>query len=148
MDAQRESFLLSSRQRNELTSSPSSLSLLAAMSNDRRFVPHQGSYARLEARRAILHDDVSTQFLVYSIFLRSLGSLTRLLSSSRPPRFVDGDLAANNGGWQWVASTGTDPQPYFRIFNPLSQSEKADPSGDYIRSASLPPSLSIISTLS
>ncbi|KAL7411659.1 DNA photolyase, FAD-binding/Cryptochrome [Mrakia frigida] len=48
-------------------------------------------------------------------------------------QFVDGDLAANNGGWQWVASTGTDPQPYFRIFNPLSQSEKADPSGDYIR---------------
>lgn len=48
-------------------------------------------------------------------------------------QFIDGDLASNNGGWQWSASTGTDPQPYFRIFNPYLQSEKADPSGDYIR---------------
>jgi deoxyribodipyrimidine photolyase len=39
--------------------------------------------------------------------------------------FIDGDLAANNGGWQWSASTGTDPQPYFRIFNPYLQAEKA-----------------------
>lgn len=44
-------------------------------------------------------------------------------------QFIDGDLANNNGGWQWSASTGTDPQPYFRVFNPYSQSEKADPSG-------------------
>ncbi|KAF8314757.1 hypothetical protein DL93DRAFT_2057858 [Clavulina sp. PMI_390] len=48
-------------------------------------------------------------------------------------QFVDGDLASNNGGWQWSASTGTDPQPYFRIFNPYAQAEKADPTGDYIR---------------
>ncbi|KIY74171.1 hypothetical protein CYLTODRAFT_340648 [Cylindrobasidium torrendii FP15055 ss-10] len=48
-------------------------------------------------------------------------------------RLIDGDLASNNGGWQWSASTGVDPCPYFRIFNPYSQSEKADPSGDYIR---------------
>ncbi|WVQ86256.1 hypothetical protein IAT38_008424 [Cryptococcus sp. DSM 104549] len=47
--------------------------------------------------------------------------------------FIDGDLAANNGGWQWTASTGTDPQPYFRIFNTITQSEKCDPNGDYIR---------------
>lgn len=46
---------------------------------------------------------------------------------------IDGDLAANNGGWQWAASTGTDAQPYFRIFNPVSQSQKFDPKGDYIR---------------
>ena len=37
---------------------------------------------------------------------------------------VDADLASNNGGWQWSAGTGTDPQPYFRIFNPYNQSEK------------------------
>lgn len=46
---------------------------------------------------------------------------------------VDGDLAANNGGWQWSASTGADAVPYFRIFNPLSQSRKFDPDGAFLR---------------
>ncbi len=46
---------------------------------------------------------------------------------------LDGDLAANNGGWQWTAGTGTDAAPYFRIFNPVLQSAKFDPHGDYIR---------------
>lgn len=46
---------------------------------------------------------------------------------------IDGDLAANNGGWQWAASTGTDAVPYFRVFNPLAQSQKCDPQGDFIR---------------
>ncbi len=45
----------------------------------------------------------------------------------------DFDLAANNGGWQWAASTGCDAQPYFRIFNPVTQSEKFDPDGRFIR---------------
>jgi deoxyribodipyrimidine photo-lyase len=46
---------------------------------------------------------------------------------------VDGDPAANNGGWQWTAGTGTDAAPYFRIFNPLLQGKKYDPQGDYVR---------------
>lgn len=46
---------------------------------------------------------------------------------------VDGFLASNNGGWQWSASTGTDAAPYFRVFNPISQSQKFDEAGDYIR---------------
>ncbi len=45
---------------------------------------------------------------------------------------VDGDPAANNGGWQWSAGTGTDAAPYFRIFNPTSQAEKFDPDGKFI----------------
>ena len=46
---------------------------------------------------------------------------------------LDGDLASNNGGWQWTASTGTDPQPYFRVFNPVLQGQRFDPDGDYVR---------------
>lgn len=45
----------------------------------------------------------------------------------------DFDLSANNGGWQWAASTGCDAQPYFRIFNPITQSEKFDAEGKFIR---------------
>jgi deoxyribodipyrimidine photo-lyase len=48
-------------------------------------------------------------------------------------QLVDGDLAANNGGWQWSAGTGTDAAPYFRIFNPVSQGEKFDPKGEFVR---------------
>ena len=48
-------------------------------------------------------------------------------------KLIDGDFASNNGGWQWSASTGTDSQPYFRIFNPKSQSERFDPTGEFIR---------------
>jgi deoxyribodipyrimidine photo-lyase len=46
---------------------------------------------------------------------------------------LDGDPASNNGGWQWAAGTGTDAAPYFRIFNPVLQSQKFDPAGNYIR---------------
>jgi deoxyribodipyrimidine photo-lyase len=46
---------------------------------------------------------------------------------------LDGDPATNNGGWQWTAGVGTDAAPYFRIFNPVLQSQKFDPDGAYIR---------------
>jgi deoxyribodipyrimidine photo-lyase len=46
---------------------------------------------------------------------------------------VDGDIAANNGGWQWCAGSGTDAQPYFRIFNPVTQAGNFDPDGEYVR---------------
>jgi deoxyribodipyrimidine photo-lyase len=46
---------------------------------------------------------------------------------------VDGDIASNNHGWQWVAGTGTDASPYFRVFNPVTQGKKFDPDGDYVR---------------
>ncbi len=47
-------------------------------------------------------------------------------------KLLDGDIAANNGGWQWAAGTGTDAQPFFRIFNPASQAHKFDPEGRFI----------------
>jgi deoxyribodipyrimidine photo-lyase len=46
---------------------------------------------------------------------------------------IDGDPAANNGGWQWTAGTGTDAAPYFRIFNPVLQGKRHDPQGAYVR---------------
>jgi len=48
-------------------------------------------------------------------------------------QLIDGDFASNNGGWQWAASTGTDAQPYFRVFNPTLQGQRFDPNGDFIR---------------
>jgi len=48
-------------------------------------------------------------------------------------KLIDGEFAANNGGWQWAASTGTDAAPYFRIFNPVTQSERFDPKGIFIK---------------
>jgi deoxyribodipyrimidine photo-lyase len=46
---------------------------------------------------------------------------------------LDGDESQNNGNWQWSASTGADPQPYFRVFNPVRQHERFDPDGVYVR---------------
>jgi len=46
---------------------------------------------------------------------------------------LDGDIASNNHGWQWVAGTGTDASPYFRVFNPVSQGRRHDPQGEYVR---------------
>lgn len=48
-------------------------------------------------------------------------------------RLIDADVGANNGGWQWAASTGTDAAPYFRLFNPSTQAKKIDPSGLFVR---------------
>jgi deoxyribodipyrimidine photo-lyase len=48
-------------------------------------------------------------------------------------QLVDGDLASNNGGWQWAAGTGTDAAPYFRIFNPVLQGLRFDPVGRFVR---------------
>ena len=48
-------------------------------------------------------------------------------------KLIDGDFASNNGGWQWSASTGVDAAPYFRIFNPITQSEKFDKEGTFIK---------------
>ena len=46
---------------------------------------------------------------------------------------VDGDLSSNNHGWQWVAGSGTDASPFFRVFNPTTQGKKFDPDGEYVR---------------
>lgn len=72
--------------------------------------------------------------MVVAMFLTKNGQIDwRLGEDYFMSQLVDGDFAANNGGWQWSASTGTDAAPYFRIFNPVSQSERFDPNGEFIR---------------
>ena len=68
-----------------------------------------------------------------SFLVKDLGLDWRRGEAWFAARLNDFDLASNNGGWQWSASTGCDAQPYFRIFNPTSQSRKFDPDGKYLR---------------
>jgi deoxyribodipyrimidine photo-lyase len=73
------------------------------------------------------------RMVVASFLVKDLGIDWRWGERYFAAKLIDYDLAANNGGWQWAASTGCDAQPYFRIFNPVSQSEKFDPEGKFIR---------------
>ena len=68
-----------------------------------------------------------------SFLVKDLGIDWRWGEKYFAEKLNDFDLSANNGGWQWVASSGCDAQPYFRIFNPISQSEKFDAQGKFIR---------------
>jgi deoxyribodipyrimidine photo-lyase len=68
-----------------------------------------------------------------SFLIKDLGIDWRWGEQYFAEKLNDYDLAANNGGWQWAASSGCDAQPYFRIFNPVTQSEKFDPEGKFIR---------------
>lgn len=73
------------------------------------------------------------RMVVGSFLVKDLGLDWRWGERFFEEHLNDFDLSANNGGWQWVASSGCDAQPYFRIFNPISQSEKFDPEGKFIR---------------
>ncbi|MBL3557272.1 MULTISPECIES: deoxyribodipyrimidine photo-lyase [Marinobacter] len=71
---------------------------------------------------------ITAMFLTKNLFID-----WRLGEAYFMSKLVDGFLASNNGGWQWSASTGTDSAPYFRVFNPATQSERFDPKGEFIR---------------
>jgi len=73
------------------------------------------------------------RMVVASFLVKDLGLDWRRGEAYFGEKLNDFDLAANNGGWQWAASTGCDAQPYFRIFNPVSQSRRFDPEGRFIR---------------
>ena len=73
------------------------------------------------------------RMVVASFLTKDLGLDWRLGEQYFADQLIDFDLAANNGGWQWAASSGCDAQPWFRIFNPVTQSEKFDPDGRFIR---------------
>jgi len=73
------------------------------------------------------------RMIVASFLSKDLGINWRWGERYFAEKLNDFDLSANNGGWQWAASTGCDAQPYFRIFNPTTQSEKFDPEGKFIK---------------
>ncbi|MBY6185081.1 deoxyribodipyrimidine photo-lyase [Marinobacter hydrocarbonoclasticus] len=73
------------------------------------------------------------RMLAASFLVKDLHLDWRLGEAYFMTQLVDGDLASNNGGWQWAAGCGADAAPYFRHFNPLRQSQRFDPDGDYIR---------------
>ena len=74
------------------------------------------------------------RMIVASFLVKDLHLDWRLGEAHFMEHLLDGDVGSNNGGWQWVASTGTDPAPYFqRLFNPTRQQERFDPDGRYVR---------------
>jgi len=73
------------------------------------------------------------RMIVASFLTKDLGIAWRWGEAFFATHLNDFDLSANNGGWQWAASSGCDAQPYFRIFNPVTQSERFDPEGRFIR---------------
>ena len=73
------------------------------------------------------------RMVVASFLVKDLGLDWRWGEAYFADHLIDFDLAANNGGWQWASSSGCDAQPYFRIFNPVTQSERFDPTGKFIR---------------
>ena len=73
------------------------------------------------------------RMVVASFLVKDLGIDWRWGEGYFALHLNDFDLSSNNGGWQWASSSGCDAQPYFRIFNPVSQSEKFDPDGKFIR---------------
>lgn len=73
------------------------------------------------------------RMIVASFLTKDLGISWKRGEAYFAEHLNDFELASNNGGWQWAASTGCDAQPYFRIFNPVTQSEKFDPQGKFLR---------------
>lgn len=104
---------------------------LAAWREGRTGYPLVDAAMRELAGTGFMHNRL--RMLTASFLVKDLGQDWRRGERHFAALLLDYDLAANNGGWQWSASTGCDAQPWFRIFNPVTQSRRFDPRGEYIR---------------
>jgi deoxyribodipyrimidine photo-lyase len=104
---------------------------LAAWQEGRTGYPIVDAAMRQLATTGWIHN--RARMIVASILTKDLLVDWRLGEAWFMRHLVDGDPAANNGGWQWTAGVGTDAAPYFRIFNPVLQAKKFDPDGAYVR---------------
>jgi len=105
--------------------------LLAAWREGRTGYPLVDAAMRQLLHAGWMHNRL--RMITASFLTKDLGLDWRLGEAWFAEKLLDFDLAANNGGWQWAASTGCDAQPWFRIFNPVTQSERFDPEGRFIR---------------
>ena len=105
--------------------------LFAAWCEGRTGYPLVDAAMRQLAATGYMHNRL--RMVAASFLAKDLGLDWRLGERHFAEQLLDFDLAANNGGWQWAASTGCDAQPWFRIFNPVTQSEKFDADGRFIR---------------
>lgn len=103
----------------------------SAWCEGRTGVPVVDAGMRQLARTGWMHN--RARMIVASFFSKHLWLDWRLGEAHFMSRLVDGDLANNNGGWQWSAGTGTDAAPYFRVLNPYRQGQRFDPDGEYVR---------------
>ena len=104
--------------------------LFAAWCHGRTGYPLVDAAMRQINQTGYMHNRL--RMVVASFLAKDLGIDYRRGEAYFAEQLNDYDLAANNGGWQWAASTGCDAQPYFRIFNPVTQSERFDPEGKFI----------------
>ncbi|MEI8303495.1 MAG: deoxyribodipyrimidine photo-lyase [Burkholderiales bacterium] len=110
---------------------PAAERLLRAWQEGRTGYPLVDAAMRQLSHSGYMHNRL--RMVTASFLVKDLGIDWREGERWFARELIDFDLAANNGGWQWAASTGCDAQPWFRIFNPVTQSQRFDPQGRFIR---------------
>jgi deoxyribodipyrimidine photo-lyase len=110
---------------------PGTAELVAAWEQGRTGFPIVDAGMRQLLGEAWVHNRV--RMIVASFLVKDLHQEWTYGARYFLQHLVDGDLASNNHGWQWVAGTGTDASPYYRVFNPITQGKKFDPEGSYVK---------------